>query len=166
MANSSAKRAIGWAMAAIAVIAGAASPPDMKKALGQKAGTVATPAKAAKVWVVPPLKAGSGTFLDIGVRAYTPPHRGAVEAVVVVRPGGDGPGQEVGRFSIFPDEPFGTADSRQERTYRLDATAALTALGHTNGRIEVEVRLVPLDPGVSSIDATLTVGQVAFRPRQ
>lgn len=153
-------------VAALAVMAWAAASSEMKRAYGQDGDPIATPARAAKVWVAVPLQAGSGTFLDIGVRAYRPPRRGAVEAVVAVRAGDGGPGQEVGRFSIFPNEPFGADDARRARTYRLDATAALAALGPTNGRIEVEVRLVPLDPGVSSIDATLTLGQVTFRLRQ
>jgi len=159
-------RAIGRiALAAVAVIAFAAVSSEMKQASGQSADVVATPAKPARIVVAAPPQASSGMFLDVGVRAYTPPRRGTVEAVVTLSAGAAAAEQEIGRFSIFPDEPFLADDVRQQQTFRLDATAALAASKSTTGPLEVKVHLAPLDPAISSSDATLTVGRVVFQPR-
>jgi hypothetical protein len=152
------------ALATGATLAFAAVSSAMKQACGQSADSVATPAKAARIVATAPPQVTSGVFLEVGVRAYTPPRGGAVEAVVTLSAGAGAVEQEVGRFSIFPDEPFLADDIRQQRIFRLDATAALAALRSTSGPLEVKVHLAPLDPAISSSDATLTVGRVVFEP--
>jgi hypothetical protein len=153
-------------LAALAAIAVAVVALEMNRASGQSAGSVATPAKAATVAVAAPPPAGSGTFLVVGVRAYKPPRSGAVEAVVTAS-AAEGIEQEVGRFSIFPDEPLAASNDGQERqVHRLDATAALAALKSKGGQLQVKVRLVPINPSIASDDASLTVGRVTFQPRQ
>ena len=150
-------------MVALAAVALAVA--EGKQVSAQSGNLVATPAKPARIVVPAPSLVSSGVFLDVGVRAYAPPRGGAVQAVVTVSAGAHDTEQEIGRFTVFPNEPFSADDVRQERIFRLDATAALAALKSSGGPLEVKVRLAPLDPSVSSSDASLTVGQVVFQPR-
>ncbi len=110
--------------------------------------------------------AGSGAFLDLNVRAFTPPKRGAVEAVVTLEENKDG-GREVelGSFTIFPAKKFAAKKPDDERAFRLDATEALADLGADNATVKVKVRLAPLHEGKSATGAKLTLGKVQFVPR-
>jgi hypothetical protein len=110
--------------------------------------------------------AGSGAFLDLNVRAFTPPKRGAVEAVVTLEENKDG-GREVelGSFTIFPAKKFAAKKPDDERAFRLDATEALADLGADNAAVKVKVRLAPLHEGKSATGAKLTLGKVQFVPR-
>jgi hypothetical protein len=110
--------------------------------------------------------AGSGAFLDLNVRAFTPPKHGAVEAVVTLEENKDG-GREVelGSFTIFPAKKFEAKKPDDERAFRLDATDALADLGTDNAAVKVKVRLAPLHEGKSAHGAKLTLGKVQFVPR-
>jgi hypothetical protein len=109
---------------------------------------------------------GSGAFLDLNVRAFTPPKHGAVEAVVTLEENKDG-GREVelGSFAIFPAKKFEAKKPDDERAFRLDATEALADLGTNNAAVKVKVRLAPLHEGKSAHGAKLTLGKVQFVPR-
>jgi len=131
---------------------------------GQPDRRVATVGQAATLALDPPRDA-TETFLDLWVQAYTPPPRGAVEAVVALARAG-GPGAvEVGRFAVFPAEPFWAPEAAHQRAYRFDATAALAALQAGAGPLEVRVRLEPIDPKISPAGARLTLGKAAFSRR-
>jgi hypothetical protein len=110
--------------------------------------------------------AGSGAFLDLNVRAFTPPKRGAVEAVVTLEENKDG-GREVelGSFTIFPAKKFHAKKPDDERAFRLDATEALADLRTDNAAVKVKVRLAPLHEGKPATGAKLTLGKVQFVPR-
>jgi hypothetical protein len=97
------------------------------------------------------------------VRAYTPPRRGAVEAVVALRAGDSGKEVEVGRFAVFPSEPFLATAASQQRAYRFDATAALNALG--GDQPFAVVKLAPFDPAMPADDAQLTIARAELSPR-
>ena len=119
---------------------------------------VAAPEKPAILPVAP--KAG-GTFLDLFVRAYSPPQRGAVEAVVTLGPAGSE--MEIGRFAVFPSDPFFATNPAEQRAYRFDASAALAAF---QGRpLVAQLRLVPIDPGISPAGARLEISRVEISPR-
>ena len=70
-------------------------------------------------------KTPNAVLLDLYMRAYAPPRRGSVEAVVSLGP--TGKEMEIGRFAVFPSEPFLAASPREQRAYRFDASAALAA---------------------------------------
>jgi hypothetical protein len=109
---------------------------------------------------------GSGAFLDLNVRAFTPPKHGAVEVVVTLEENKDG-GREVelGTFAIFPAKKFEAKKPEDERAFRLDATEALADLGTDNTAVKVKVRLAPLHEGKSAHGAKLTLGKVRLVPR-
>jgi hypothetical protein len=133
------------------------------RGVAQTMHLVATPDKAATVPMTWPHKS-AGTFLDLWVQAYTPPQRGAVEAVVTLT--ADSNEMEIGRFAVFPSEPFFATKARQQRAYRFDATAALAAFNTDDGPLVVQVRLVPIDAGVSPGGAQLTLSKVEVIPRR
>jgi hypothetical protein len=128
-------------------------------------GATAT-AKGPATLLVDRQAAGSGAFLDLNVRAFTPPKHGAVEAVVTLEENKDG-GREVelGSFTIFPAKKFEAKKPDDERAFRLDATDALADLGADNAAVKVRVRLAPLHQGKSASGAKLTLGKVQFVPR-
>jgi hypothetical protein len=98
-------------------------------------------------------------YLAIGVTSFTPPRQGAVSAVVSLV---DSAGRkyEVGRFSIFPSEPFVAKGPAEERAFLLDAREALRAA--SKGPLKVVVQLTPDVAGGEVADAALTVGRAAF----
>jgi hypothetical protein len=121
----------------------------------------ATPAKPATIPVTLPARLPERIFLDLWVRAYTPPKRGAVEAVVTLGKGDRG--VEVGRFAVFPSRPFLATAASQQRAYRFDATAALAAFPGER-ELTVHVRLVPIDEKVPAEGASLTIARVELSP--
>ena len=157
---------MGWkiALLALAVFAIAAATSELQRASGQPSNSMVTLTKAATIRVDRPPRANSGAFIDVGVRAYTPPTRGGVEAVVTLSASAGDRKQEIGRFTIFPNAPFVANNTAQERTFRLDATAALSAFAWPIGPVEVNVALDRLVPDTSD-DARLTVGRIASQPR-
>jgi hypothetical protein len=74
----------------------------------------------------------------IHVTAFTPPHSGAVQAVVKVEQGGHE--QEVGRFGIFPNAEFTANSPSQVRRFGLPLPKSLAA----GGPLTFKVDLVPL----------------------
>jgi len=132
----------------------------MSKAAAEAANLAAAPDKPALV-PLPPARAPNAVLLDLFVRAYAPPRRGSVEAVVALGP--TGKEMEIGRFAVFPSEPFLAASPREQRAYRFDASAAFAAF--QNQPLFVQVRLVPTDAAISPEGAKLTLSRVEVNPR-
>jgi hypothetical protein len=133
----------------------------MSPALAQGSNLVATPAKAAIFPVTLPAPMSERIFLDLWVRAYTPPKRGAVEAVVTLGKGERG--IEVGRFAVFPSERFVATDASQQRAYRFDATSTVAAFKGER-ELTAQVRLVPIDEKVPADGAQLTIDRAELSP--
>jgi hypothetical protein len=108
---------------------------------------------------------GHDAYLDLNVRAFKPPRRGAVEAVVtLVENKAGGREVDVGTFTISPAKKFEAKNPDDERGFRLDATQALAGLGADGTAVTVKVRLAPLLEGQSAAGARLTLGKVQFVP--
>lgn len=149
------RRLAGAAMASAFAVLGALT----GIASAQPANLSATPEKPATVPL--PARTANAVLLDLYVRAYTPPRRGSVEAIVSLGPTGSE--MEIARFAVFPSDPFFATSAKELRAYRFDASAALTAF---QGRpLVVQVRLVPIDDAVSPQGATLTLSRVEVNPR-
>jgi hypothetical protein len=150
------RRLAGAAMAAAFPIFGALT----GMAGAQPANLSATPDKPATV-PLPPARPSNAVLLDLYVRAYTPPRRGSVEAIVSLGPIGSE--MEIARFAVFPSDPFFATSPRELRAYRFDASAALTTF---QGRpLVVQVRLVPIDESIPPEGAKLTISRVEVSPR-
>ena len=123
-------------------------------------------AKAPATLLIDRQAPGNDAFLDLNVRAFKPPRRGAVEAVVTLEENKEG-GREVdvGTFAIFPAKKFEAKKPDDERGFRLDATRALIDLGTDDTAVKVKVRLAPLHEGQTAHGAKLTLGKVQFVPR-
>jgi hypothetical protein len=154
--------------------AAGAVPPPADTAQGSENAAAPAPAAEATATANGPATllvdrqaAASGAFLDLNVRAFTPPKRGGVEAVVTLEENRDG-GREVelGSFTIFPAKKFEAKKPDDERAFRLDATDALADLGADSTAVKVKVRLAPLHEGHSATGAKLTLGKVQFVPRE
>jgi hypothetical protein len=145
----------------------AASADAAAPAVAPPAGEATATARGPATLLVDRQAAGADAFLDLNVRAFTPPKRGAVEAVVTLEENKDG-GREVdvGSFTIFPAKKFEAKKPDDERGFRLDATQALADLGADNAAVKVKVRLAPLHEGQSATGAKLTLGKVQFVPRE
>jgi hypothetical protein len=125
----------------------------------------ATAKRPATVFVNRP-SAGGDAVLDLSVRAFRPPWRGAVEAVVSLKESKQsGREAEVGSFTIFPTKAFQATKPEDERGFRLDATQALSELGAGTDPLAVKVRLASLREGRSAAGARLTLGKVQLIPR-
>jgi hypothetical protein len=123
-------------------------------------------AKAPATLLIDRQAAGNDVFLDLNVRAFKPPRRGAVEAVVTLEENKEGGRKvDVGTFAIFPAKKFEAKKPDDERGFRLDATQALTDLGADHTAVKVKVRLAPLHEGQTAHGAKLTLGKVQFVPR-
>ena len=131
-----------------------------EEAAAEAANLVATPEKPALV-PLPATRAPNAVLLDLYMRAYAPPRRGSVEGVVSL--GATGKEMEIGRFAVFPSEPFLAASPREQRAYRFDASAAFAAF--QNQPLFVQVRLVPTDAAISPEGAKLTLSRVEVNPR-
>jgi hypothetical protein len=126
----------------------------------EAADPVATPEKPASL-PLPAQRTANAVLLDLYVRAFAPPRRGAVEAVVSIGP--KGKEMEIGRFAVFPAEPFLAASPREQRAYRFDASAAFATF--KDQPLLVQLRLVPTDEAVSPEGAKLTLSRVEVSPR-
>ena len=128
----------------------------------------ATARMPATVFVERP-SAGNDAVLDLSVRAFRPPWRGAVEARVSLKESKEGKegGREVevGSFTIFPAKAFEARKPDDERGFRLDAKQALAELGSGTDPVAVKVRLASLRQGRSAAGAKLTLGKVQLIPR-
>lgn len=125
------------------------------------AETTATPGRAVTLPLAAPAGAGD-TLLELRVSAYTPPRSGGVEAVVTLRRGGRA--VEVGRFAVFPAEPFGGGRAAGSRAWLFDAGAALAALGGS-GPLSVTLRLAPFDARAGAPGAAMTIAGAVLRGR-
>src|SRR5262249_32725710 len=109
---------------------------------------------------------GGDVVLDLSVRAFRPPWRGAAEARVSLKESKEGGREaEVGSFTIFPARAFQAGKPEDERGFRLDATQALAELGTGSDPVGVKVRLASLRRGRSVAGAKLTLGKVQLIPR-
>ena len=144
--------------AALAVAIGAGF--VMRRSAAAAANLVATPQQPAVVPLAANAAAGA-ELLDIHVRAFTPPRRGSVEAVVSLGPAGKE--IEVGRFAVFPSEAFRAAKAADQRTFRLNAGAALSA--SRGAPLVVQLRLVPTDDKISAEGASLTIDRIELVAR-
>jgi hypothetical protein len=72
---------------------------------------------------------------------------------------------EVGRFTVFPSEPFTASSATRERGYIFDAGEALASLASTQGELTSRVRLQPIEPGVTIDNAELAVSHAELAPR-
>jgi hypothetical protein len=151
------------ALAAFAVAMPRGNPGTMS-AFAQDANAVVTTERAATLTIPRPSDPAS-VFLDLWVNAYTPPTRGAVEAVVSVGPADRRAPVEVGRFSVFPSEPFTASEGRKQRAYRFNAGAALEALKAGDDALTVHIEMISLIDKVSAAGAKLTISKVAFSSR-
>jgi hypothetical protein len=142
------------------VVALAACMALTEEAAAEAANLAATPEKPAAV-SLPATRGPNAVLLDLYMRAYAPPRRGSVEAVVSLGP--TGKEMEIGRFAVFPSEPFLAASPREQRAYRFDASAALAAF--KDQPLLVQVRLVPTDEAISPEGARLTLSRVELNPR-
>lgn len=128
----------------------------------QHSGKTATAEQPAEATVTVPTT-GTGALLDVGVRTFRPPTSGTVDFTVTLS-GDTGTEQEVGRFSMFPVQPFDAANASEERTFRFDASRALSAV-KSDGPIKVRIKIVPMDAQPSPSGAALTIGEVKLTPR-
>ena len=110
----------------------------------QAQSTVATATVSHPATVPVRVPPGTGNrLLQLWVRTYRPPGRGAVEAAVsLVR--GDKE-VEVGRFAVFPSEPFVARTAAQERGYVFDAASALASLDRVGGELVSRLGLAPVE---------------------
>jgi hypothetical protein len=132
-------------------------------ASAQTAGSVATLSRTASLPVRIHPGATSNPVLRLWVRSYTPPRRGAVEAAVSLARGGKE--TEVGRFTVFPSEPFSASAAEQERGYMFDAAEALASLASMQGELTSRVRLQPIEAGVTPDRAELEISRAELAPR-
>jgi hypothetical protein len=150
------RRAIGAALAAALAVQPAVTAP----AAAQATNLAAVPDKPAAV-PLPASRAANAVLLDFYVRAFRPPRRGAVEAIVSLGPAGNE--MEIGRFAVFPSEPFLVENPNEQRAYRFDASAALAA--YRGQPLVAQIRLVPTDDRISPEGAQLTLSRVEINPR-
>jgi hypothetical protein len=149
-----------FSVAVVAVLGGFLLLPLM----GQPDSLVVTPTQVVGLPLLPPPRR-TGVFLDVWIQAYTPPQRGAVEAVVSLAVPRSDRAIEVGRFAVFPSQPFRANEASQQRVYRFAASAALAALPTQDTPLEVHVRREPLEAGVAPEGAQLTLGKAAWSLR-
>ena len=105
-------------------------------------------------------RASGPIYLDVQIGAYTPPLRGAVDAIVVLASGGRE--TEIGRITVFPNVAFTAKVGEPGRSYRFNVTSAIAA-SVAGGPLELRVRLVPIDPNVPITGAQMTVRSAEFR---
>ena len=150
------RRAAGAALAAALAVL----PLMIGPAAAQAANLTAVPDKPAAL-PVPASRAANAVLLDFYMRAFTPPRRGAVEAVVSLGPTGSE--MEIGRFTVYPSEPFLAASPNEQRAYRFDASAPLAA--YRGQPLVAQIRLIPIDDKLSAEGAQLTLSRVEIKPR-
>jgi len=154
--------------AALTILAGAACLAALGlfyltvSAMAQTPNAVATPGRAATLQVATPASPAD-VFLDVYLKSYRPPPKGAVEAVVSI--GTSGGDIEVGRISIFPAEAFTVTSPRDQRAYRFDASTALEKIASGAANLTVKVTLVSEDGKTAPPGAELAVDKIAFSPR-
>jgi hypothetical protein len=135
---------------------------SMRRAWAQSDNLVATPARPATLSLATPPRTTGNIYLDLWVRSYAPPLKGAVEAVVSLGVAGSNDEAELGRFAVFPHEPFVARESSQARGYRFNASVPLSALKAGDGPLLVRVRLLPTEPNVSPEGAEMRIDRAAF----
>ncbi len=124
------------------------------------ADRVATPDTVAAVPLPARPRTGGPIYLDLRIVGYTPPTRGAADAVLMLA---DGTREiEIGRVTVFPNRAFTSKDGEPGRSYRFNVAATLAALA-ADRPIELRIRLVPIDPKVPIDGARMTIGGAEFR---
>jgi hypothetical protein len=131
--------------------------------VAQESHIVATLQREARLPVRVQAGAKADPILHIWIKSYTPPRRGGVEGVVSLL--SEDKEAEVGRFVVFPSEPFVASDVRQERGYSFDAREALDRMGGDAAALIARVRLAPLDPKIPVEGGELALARAELRPR-
>ena len=74
---------------------------------------------------------------------------------------------EVGRFAVFPSEPFTAKTTAEERGYNFNIGEALTRLKTAEGPLAVHVQLLPIAANASTEEAQLTIAsaELAILPQ-
>jgi hypothetical protein len=129
----------------------------------QESPIVATLQREARLPVRVQPGAMGDPVLHVWIRSYTPPRRGAVEAVVSLVSGDRE--IEVGRFVVFPSEPFAASATREERGYSFDAREAVNRLGRDAAPLIARIRLAPLDPAIPTEGGETTLSRAELHPR-
>ena len=132
------------------------------RVLSQNGSFIATPEQPATLTIARP--PANDIFLDLWLKAYTPPRQGSVEAVVSLGPQ-DGEPMEIGRFTFFPGGPFAAAGARDERAFRFNASKALNLIKAGDAALAVRVALIPNDEKISPQGAKIIVSRAKFSPR-
>src|SRR5688572_9419819 len=100
-------------------------------------------------------------LIEVAVRKYEPPKQGPGEIVVKLDLGqGE---REVGRFSMFPDEPFDSGKTGQPRRFRVNVPADLEVRPGT--RAVASVSLVSTNGGKASVGGRLELEGVRFQSK-
>jgi hypothetical protein len=131
-------------------------------ASAQAARLTATAERPATLAIALPRNAAA-IYLDIWVKAYTPPQRGAAEAIVSLMPAHGGQVIEVGSFTVFPAAAFSAKEASDMRAYRFNAGAALRALADAK-ELSVRVALDPIGAGTAMTGAKLLLDRAEFSP--
>jgi hypothetical protein len=131
--------------------------------VAQESHTVATMQREARLPIRVQAGAKADPILHIWIKSYTPPRRGGVEGVVSLLSADKE--AEVGRFVVFPSEPFVASDVRQERGYSFDAREALERLGGDTAALIARIRLAPLDPAIPTEGGEITLSRAELHPR-
>jgi hypothetical protein len=98
-------------------------------------------------------------LLEVSVAEYAPPKGGPAEAVVTLATA-KGP-REVGRFSIFPDDPFDAGKSGQPRRFNLRIPKDLEL--RAGEAVTASVRLAPTSAAQKLEGWRLVVSDMRFR---
>jgi hypothetical protein len=115
--------------------------------------TAETPA-ILQIGAIPAVPPGGRRRLELTLLGFTPPVVGAVSAAVRL---GDGSKRvEVGRFSLYPADPFEARSEEEARRFQFDLTTALPANGADSWNIEI--RLEPLQAGQLMTGARMRFG--------
>ena len=137
---------------------------SMRQAAGEQIAVTGRPAmlvpdapKAAETAGQP-----SRVFVVVTMTGYRPPTSGRVEVVVNALDRSGTARREIGRFVIFPNEPFtsrGAGDRRMDR-FEIKGCAPADAVSCA-GRIEVEV--LPLSGSGAGAQVTLGGAEIELR---
>ena len=93
----------------------------------------------------------------ISVTGFRPPHDGAVQAVVKVQRDGGRTEQEIGRFGMFPNAEFKSADPSKAQRFGLPLPKEIAG----GGTVKLNVYLVPFKGDGSG--ALLEIGGAEIR---
>ena len=103
--------------------------------------------------------AQGASLLEVSVAEYAPPKGGAAEAVVTLATAKGK--REVGRFSLFPDEPFDAGKSGQPRRFNIRIPKSVEV--SPGEAVTASVQLAPSSDKRKLEGGKLVVREVKFR---